>query len=64
MDEFDIGRLPMFERKFRPHEDLGVRYIMIGPFYDGNETLPGWGSSPYLDWFLETFYYHCRAWHQ
>jgi len=53
--------MPMYSRKFNPHEDLGVRYIKIGPFYDGNDVLPGWGTSPYLDWILQTFYIHPRG---
>ncbi len=61
IDRFDPRDMPMYPRKFDPHEDLGVRYIKLGPFYDGNDVLPGWGTSPYLDWFLETFYIHYRG---
>lgn len=60
-DRLDPEHLPMLDRKFNPHDDLGVRYIMIGPFDDGHDLLPGWGTSPYLDWFLETFYIHYRG---
>ena len=52
----------MPDRKFDPHGEFGARYIKIGPFYDGNETLPGLGTSPYLDWFLQTCYVHRNNW--
>lgn len=62
IDKLDPEDLPMFDRKFDPHEDLGVRYIMLGPFDDSHDLLPGWGTSPYLDWFLETCYVHYNNW--
>lgn len=37
-----------------------LRFLWLGPA--GFVTGPFAGTSPYIDWFLETFYTHPRPW--